>query len=77
MENGRVAEEVPHLLQLARDQGAENRMTRRRGPEVGANPVAPGSVKAALGRVQAGLHKLSERNAPILLNKLSDFLFNR
>ena len=57
MGNGRVSEEVPHLLQLPRDQGTENRVTRGRGPEVGADPVTPGRIKASTGRVQAGLHE--------------------
>jgi hypothetical protein len=30
-----------------------------------------------MGRVQAGLHKLGEGNAPMLLNEISDFLVNR
>jgi hypothetical protein len=77
MENGRVSEEVPHLFQLAYKQGTENRVTRRRGPEVGADPVAPGRVKASTGRVQAGLHELGECNAPMLVNELSDLLVNR
>jgi hypothetical protein len=77
MENGRVSEEVPHLFQLACDQGTENRVTRGRGPEVGADPVAPGRVKASTGRVQAGLHELGECNSPILLNEISDLLVNR
>jgi len=77
MENGRVAEEVPHLFQLACDQGTENWVTRERGPEVDADPVAPGRVKASMGRVQAGLHELGECNTPMLLNESSDLLVNR
>src|SRR5262249_54454799 len=77
LENGRVAEEGPHLFQLADEQGTENRVTRGRGPEVGADPGAPGSVKASMGRVQASLHELSEGNAPMLLNEISDLLVNR
>jgi hypothetical protein len=77
MENGRVVKEVPHLFHLACDQGTENRMTRGRGPEVGADPVAPGRVKASMGRVQADLHELGECNAPMLVNELSDLLVNR
>jgi hypothetical protein len=77
MENRRVSEEVPHLFQLACDQGTENRVTRGGGPEVGADPVAPGSVKASTGRVQAGLHELGECHASILLNEISDLLVNR
>src|SRR5262245_21767197 len=76
MENGRVSEEVPHLFQLACDQGTENRVTRGRGPEVSADPVAPGRVKASPGRVQAGLHELGEGNAPMLVNERSDLLLN-
>ena len=68
MENGRVSEEVPHLLQLAHDQGAENRVTGGRGPKVGADPGASGRVKASPGRVEADLHELGECNSPILLN---------
>jgi hypothetical protein len=30
-----------------------------------------------MGRVQAGLHELSEGNAPMLVNERPDFLFNR
>ena len=77
MENGRVAEEVPHLFHLAYDQGPEHRVTRGRGPEVGADPGAPGSVKASMGRVQTGLHELGECNAPMLVNESSDLLVNR
>jgi hypothetical protein len=77
MENGRVSEEVPHLFQLANKQGTENRVTRGRGPKVGADPGAPGRVKASMGRVQAILHELGEGNAPMLLNELSDLLVNR
>jgi hypothetical protein len=77
MENGRVSEEVPHLFQLACDQGTENWVTRGRGPEVGADPGAPGRVKASMGRVQAGLHELGEGNAPMLVNEISDLLVNR
>jgi hypothetical protein len=77
MENGRVSEEVPHLFQLACDQGPKNRVTRRRGPEVGADPGAHGRVKTSMGRVQAGLHELGKCNSPMLLNEISDFLVNR
>jgi hypothetical protein len=77
MENGRLSEEVPHLFQLACDQGTENRVTRGRGPEVGADPVAPGRVKASMGRVQAGLHEPGEGHASMLLNESSDLLINR
>lgn len=77
MKHGRVAEEVPHVFQLAREQGTEHRVTRGRGPEVGADPVAPGRVKASMGRVQAGLHELGEGNALMLLNESSDLLVNR
>jgi hypothetical protein len=44
---------------------------------VGADPGAPGRVKASMGRVQAGLHELGEGNAPMLLNESSDLLVNR
>jgi hypothetical protein len=77
MENGRVSKEVPHLFQLACDQGTKNRVTRGRGPEVGADLVIPGSVKAATGRVQAGVHELGEGNSPMLVNEVFDFLVNR
>jgi len=65
------------LFQLACDQGTENRVTRGRGPEVGADPGAPGSVKASMRRVQAGLHELGEGHAPSLLHKIADRLVNR
>jgi hypothetical protein len=77
VENGRVAEEVPHLFQLACDQGTENRVTCRRGSEVGADPVASGRVKASTGRVQADLHELGEGNAPMRLNELPNLLVKR
>jgi hypothetical protein len=77
LEHGRIAEEVPHLFQLVCNQGTENRVTRGRGPEVGADPGAPGRVKAAMGRVQADLHELGEGNAPMLVNEISDLLVNR
>jgi hypothetical protein len=77
MENGRVAEEVPHLFQLAGDQGTEHRVTRGGSPKVGANPVTPGRIKAATGRIQAGLHELGKGNTPMLVNEISDFLVNR
>ena len=77
LEHGRVAEEVPHVFQLAGEQGPEHRVTRGRGPEVGADPGAPGRVKAAMGRVQAGLHELGEGHAPMLVNASSDLLLNR
>ena len=76
MENGRVSEQVPHLPQLPRDQGAENRMTRGRGAEVGADPAAPGRTKTPTGRVKAGLHEPSECDSPILLNEAPDLLVN-
>jgi hypothetical protein len=65
------------LFQLAYEQGTKNRVTRGRGPEVGADPVAPGRVKASTRRVQAGLHELGECNTPMLLNEISDLLVNR
>ena len=68
---------MPHLLELPCDQGAEDRVTRGRGPEVRADPVALGRVKASTGRVQAGLHELSECDSPILLNQISDLPVNR
>jgi len=77
MENGRVAKEVPHLFQLASDQSTEDRVTRGRGPEMGADPVIPGSVKAAAGRVQASLHELGKGYSPIFVNEVSDLLVNR
>jgi hypothetical protein len=77
MENGRVSEEVPHLFQLACEQGTEHRVTRGRGPEVGADPGASRRVKASMGRVQAGLHELGEGNAPVLVNESFDLLVNR
>jgi hypothetical protein len=77
MEHGRVAEEVPHLFQLPCEQGPEHRVSRGRGPEVGADPGVPGSIKAATGRVQASLHELGEGNTPLLVNKIFDLLVNR
>jgi hypothetical protein len=44
---------------------------------MGADPVAPGRVKASMGRVQAGLHELGEGHASVLVNEISDFLVNR
>jgi hypothetical protein len=44
---------------------------------VGADPGAPGRVKASMGRVQAGLHELGEGHAPMLVNARSDLLVNR
>ncbi len=66
-----------HVLQLTCDQGTENRVTRGGGPEVRADPVAPGRVKASKGRVQAGLHELGECDPPFLLDQISDLLVNR
>jgi hypothetical protein len=77
MENGRVSKEVPHLFQLACDQGTKNRVTRGRGPEVGADAVIPGSIKTSMGRVQAGVHELGEGHSPMFVNEVSDLLVNR
>jgi len=77
MENRWVSEEVPHLFQLACDQGAESRVTHGRSPEVGADPLGPGSVEAPPARVQAGLHEPGERNSPMLLNESPDLLVDR
>jgi hypothetical protein len=77
MENAWFSEEMPHLFQLACDQGTESRVTHGRGPEVGADPLGPGRVKAAWARVQAGLHELGECNSPMLLNQIPDLLVNR
>ena len=77
MENGRVSEHVPHLFQLACDQGTESGVTHGRGPEVRADPLGTGSVEASSTRVQTGLHELGECNSPMLLNEIPDFLVNR
>ena len=77
MEDGRVSEKAPHLLQLPCYQGAEDRVACGRGPEVGVDPAIPSRIKASAGRVQAGLHELGEGDPPILLDQLSNLVFNR
>ena len=77
MKNGRFPEEVPHLFQLARNQGTESGVAHGRRPEVCADPLAPGRVEASPRRVETDLHELGERNSAMLLNEVSYLLFNR
>src|SRR5688572_20157967 len=77
MESGGVSEAVPHLFQLARNQGAESRVTQRRRSEVRADRLGPGSVEASTARVQTGLHELGEGDSPMLLNEVPDLPLNR
>jgi hypothetical protein len=65
VEDRRLSEQMPHLFQLARNQSAEQRMAHGGGPEMAADPLPPAGVKAPLGRVQADLHELSERDPAV------------
>ncbi len=70
---GAPAEELPHLDQLPGDQTPEQGMDAARGEEIPAlaDPLAGPGVVAVIGMIEAGIHVVGKRDAPLGVDALT------